>query len=845
MKNDNIYKVYIDNPQVSRVFDRNLELIGWIIPSKDKTIDLIKLAVNGKLYDAQYGMEKKGVLRAYSEFGDSALYSGFKGAIALEEGDNTVEILTSVKGKLQPVHSLEIYYSDEMQLEDYIIDDLTESAAQHRLLIDNKASYFHEDATEKIYEYAAGDPRLVCFYLPQFHPTALNDASWGKGFTEWNNVASGNPKFVGHEQPKLPTDLGYYDLRLDENMKSQIDMAKKHGIYGFCFYYYWFSGERTLDLPLNTFLKHKEWDFNFMICWANENWTKRWDGRDDDVIISQKYLEEDPLNFIKDVEHILLDDRYIKNDGKPLLAVYRGSEMGDPEVYISIWREYFKKHHKLELEIVTMLNFDQEDPRPSGFDGGVEFEPMTTTKYVINTKKHKLLNRYADFSSKSLDKFTGNVIQYADIVHKAGLYHDKFDFPTYKSVTPSWDNDARKKGAGTVFYGSNPLLYGHWLNKTLERETSKSQSPLVFINAWNEWAEGAMLEPNDLYGHAVLNKTTEVLSQYSNNETNTKNFSYGIKKNDNSSIAVVVHAYYLDELDYIVEHLNKINDNYDLIISTRFAYVDRLKKKFPYAVVVGVPNRGRDILPFLLLGRRIKDAGYQHILKLHSKQSKHRASKDGDLWFKSLISELLPSSNAVDEILITLKSDNNAFVGPRNHYISLEAYMSINSAYVDRIIEDIDLDIEYPKEEVGYFAGSMYWCNVSAIEAFIDRGFTPEDFEGEMKQLDGTLAHAIERTISMPAHVKTSSVYLSSEQGISRASQKDIRYDYEYAKQSYAIKDKGSLNVKPRDIKHELARTKYDLDRIQLSYSYRIGKAILYIPRKAKKLAKKIKNKVT
>lgn len=251
------------------------------------------------------------------------------------------------------------------------------NSVSHQNILEVNNEFFNEDESKEIYVRNKNDPRLISFYLPQFYPIPENDKSWGKGFTEWTNVRKAEPRFVGHQQPFLPLNDDYYDLRDPNVLEQQIRLAKQYGIFGFCFYHYWFSGKRLLDVPLDIFLQNKQWDFGFMICWANENWTKRWDGREEEIIIAQKYRDNDPLEFIKSVEHIIIDPRYIRNNNKPVLMVYRAPDLRDPLAYSNIWRKYLRDKYSIEIELVTTIGFDLVDPRSYGFDKALDFEPLT------------------------------------------------------------------------------------------------------------------------------------------------------------------------------------------------------------------------------------------------------------------------------------------------------------------------------------------------------------------------------------------------------------------------------------------------------------------------------------
>jgi glycosyltransferase involved in cell wall biosynthesis len=347
--------------------------------------------------------------------------------------------------------------------------------------------------------------KALAFYLPQFHAIPENDKWWGAGFTEWRNVPRGLPRFKGHFQPRVPRDLGYYELIGTDVIKKQVALAQNAGLYGFCFYYYNFNGHRLLEKPLDAYVGDPDISFPFCLMWANENWTRRWDGMEKDVLISQDYRTDDAPALVADLARYMHDPRYIRIQGRPVLFLYRADIIPDCAKTLIRWRALFKDEHGLEPLLIMSQTFGNNDPRPFGFDAAIEFPP------------HKFGNGLSRINHQieTLEPgFNTDVRSYDDLV-TASLADFPSEFPLVKTVVPSWDNDARKPGNGMVIHGSTPAKFQAWVEAIVTRiETAPVFGERLFcVNAWNEWCEGAYLEPDVHFGYAYLNAFSRGISK--------------------------------------------------------------------------------------------------------------------------------------------------------------------------------------------------------------------------------------------------------------------------------------------------------------------------------------------
>ncbi len=357
----------------------------------------------------------------------------------------------------------------------------------------------------------------IAIYLPQFHPIPENDQWWGKGFTEWTNVTKAKPCFKGHYQPHLPADLGFYDLRLEEARLAQEAMAREYGIHGFCYYHYWFNGKRMLHEPLNRKMQNSKEDLPFMLCWANENWTRTWDGLDKEVLLYQDYNDTDDIAHMKYLcQTYFADFRYIRHEGKPVFMVYRPHLFKDIKKTIRVWRDVARQNGIGELHIGYMQSWGVNDnPIDLGFDFASEFQPNfgnvplekeSLRGRIINKIQNKLKLKTLKIETKPKDR----IFEYEDFVNKQKMIAYKNNVSP--CITPMWDNSSRRKNNAIIFTNSTPEIYGSWLQHIIKKYPwHKNAEKYLFINAWNEWAEGNHLEPCQKWGKSYLEMTKSVL----------------------------------------------------------------------------------------------------------------------------------------------------------------------------------------------------------------------------------------------------------------------------------------------------------------------------------------------
>jgi len=655
-------------------------------------------------------------------------------------------LLLRVPGRLQPglYHSLKIIWrclplsvQHKTRIRQLLNIRITADQADHH----NIPTIVFDDTHEGYTEYHANPAinpavKLIAFYLPQFHPFPENDEWWGKGFTEWSNVAKAEKNYIGHYQPHCPIHNGYYDLRVPSVMEEQASLAKQYGIHGFSYYFYWFAGKILMDTPLEMMLANPKVDLPFCLTWANENWTRRWDGQENDVLIAQAHSDEDSLAFIQYLVKFFNDPRYIRINGRPVLIIYRASLIPDMAHTVNVWREEIKKHGFSDLYLICAQSFGILGPEAFGFDASVEFPPHTAKSYEIS---HQL--------TLTNPNFKGCIYSYEQVA-AAAVREKEPDYKLFRTAMLSWDNTARKQNQSHSFHGFSLMRYKQWLsalcsNMAHAQKYDKDEK-LVFINAWNEWAEGTHLEPDRKYGYGYLQATYDVVANYDESLRSDFKSPPAIRTN---KVAVMLHIHYFELWSEIKEKLAAMTPlGFDLFVTTtKKETIDLVLADYPMAVVELYDNRGRDVLPFIKMIDRVKEQGYSAVCKVHTKRSLHRV--DGDHIRMDLLGSLMGDEKSIRAIVERFESNSTlGMIIPERYLMAHNATnMADNRTGVATACEVLGIDFHHDV----FPAGSMFWFRP---EALADLSlFTSADFDIEHGLVDGTLPHTIERVFCLLA----------------------------------------------------------------------------------------------
>ncbi|MDP4286102.1 MAG: glycoside hydrolase family 99-like domain-containing protein [Bacteroidota bacterium] len=365
--------------------------------------------------------------------------------------------------------------------------------------------------------------RPLAFYLPQFHPIPENDQWWGKGFTEWTNVTKAKPLFKGHWQPRLPADLGFYDLRVSEVREAQAMLAKEYGIYGFCYWHYWFAGKRIIERPFMEMVESRKPDFPFCIAWANQSWTGTWHGlSQNQTLLEQTYPgEEDDRKHFYSLLDAFSDDRYIEVNDKKLVFIFRPMEIPAPKQFIELWQELAIKEGLKGFHFVGMhMPFDWQSAE-YGYNASIPgFFAQNNYKINKGNKQNPLFEKLKQgFKQKGINK-EPLIASYEKYVNR---YPElPLNSHQYPWIMTDWDNTPRAGEEGWLFDGSTPELFGQLCTKAFRATENKNEEEkIVILRSWNEWAEGNYLEPDQKFGTAYLEQLIKALQTYKQHLTGT------------------------------------------------------------------------------------------------------------------------------------------------------------------------------------------------------------------------------------------------------------------------------------------------------------------------------------
>lgn len=605
--------------------------------------------------------------------------------------------------------------------------------------------------------------KMLAFYLPQYHTFKENDEWWGEGFTEWVNVRKGEPRFDGHYQPRVPhKDIGYYSLEDIDTLKQQARLAKQHGIYGFCFYYYWFSGKRLMEKPVDMLLEHPEIDLPFCLCWANENWTRTWDGQAKNVLIGQEYSYEDDELFIKDIKKYVDDSRYIRIDGKPVIIVYNPGEIPDCEHTFKQWRRYAKEYGIGDILLWTCQTANHTAAElniEDYIDAEVEFPPHNTWKEQFGVR---------DVDLHGGSAFIYNYDKVVDYQIEKMEKESDTKVPIYRCCTMGWDNSARRKQNWFAYYGYSLKSLYKWVTSIVKtsKQRFEDKECFAFINAWNEWGEGTYLDPDCRYGYANINTVSKALFELPLedrfvvfNDSDEVKQCENLKTSD-AKIAVQIHMFYLDTMEEIVDNLNKIPYTFDCYISTDTeekkktisTYFDSICK-YNHCQVDIIQNRGRDVAPFLKQMKKVYSQ-YEYICHIHSKKT--RTNDHGNEWRTYIFDHLFGNEKYLSHIFAMFEENPKLGIVMPETYPVLEyqAEWGGNREGVAALLHKMGIDIELPELPV-FPVGDMFWMRSAAVKPIFDLDLSQADFPEEAGQVNETIAHQIERVW----------VYLAKSQG--------------------------------------------------------------------------------
>jgi lipopolysaccharide biosynthesis protein len=556
-------------------------------------------------------------------------------------------------------------------------------------------------------------------------------------------------------------------LRGIETQAAQVDLAKKYGIGGFCFYAYWVAGKPLREQPIRQYLDNPQLNLPFCLCWTNENWTRKWGNLENSVFIQKEQPAQDDIDFIKYWSDYLRDPRYIRIRGKPVLLHDRPSLLPNAKATARRWRKWCRENGIGEIYLVLMHSSDDLAPEEIDFDAAIEFEP---NNFGLPKRESSSLKLSQGLNGKLYDPSN---------LHDRGEAYSKTAYRKFPCVNPTLDNTTPERPYSNSPLNMTPSLFNRWLtnaaNFTLDN-MNQGDDNLVFVNAWPEWSEGAHLEPDRRFGYSWL-EAIRIAQLKANRPLNPANSEITV-----SNVAVLVHAFFLDVLDEILKYTALLPTEVRLFVTTPPAKARAVREALQntgrqYELFI-TTNRGRDVLPFVKIYPQLRAKGIEAVIKVHTKKSEHRI--DGDAWLRDILEKILTPS-ALASAIDTFNQDSRVgIIGPAGHYIPILTYLGSNRKTLSALATRLGLDDETVFSG-NFFAGTMFIARLSALDPLLSIAMNDLDFEPEAGQLDGTYAHAIERAFELSVRAAGYKSVESNDTGSDRNPSFANPNDYRFA----------------------------------------------------------------
>jgi lipopolysaccharide biosynthesis protein len=588
-------------------------------------------------------------------------------------------------------------------------------------------------------DFSKSKIKLFAFYLPQISHSVEKEVEVLNKTVGWAQVSNAISQYADHHQPQLPIELGFYDYRSAGVLKRQVSLAKQYGVSGFCFHHLWSAPNPPSGQPLNTFLADSSLDIQFCICWDTEKDSLQ----TRQLVRRAEPFSEDSAAFLSSIAPAFDDVRYQKVDLKPILIMSSDLNLTDPAKTVSDLQKFARQIGLPGLYLIALVLKNTRGWHECGFDA------------VINSPQSgfgTLRQKIAKEKELGDAKFAGRRFDYDELAKLPNNFNSP-DTVNFEAVTPSWDTEVLEPGMGTSLVDATPEAYAKWLTRAISATSQTGQAEkLLFINAWNAWSEGAHLEADQRYGYGYLHATASVLLNQlgaQNAETIRKINSTFVRRNE---AVVIAHIYYEDLIDSIFDsYLAPQATQCDLIVTVMndvsLDSLQKIKQKFDNCFIVQTPNRGRDIRPFVIAYRLAYDFGYLYACKIHTKKSLQR--HDGEKWRTSLLDSLMQSTESVANILKVFKTDHSlGLIVPSGWLYDLSSpnMYSGNVRWLNALLIRMGQEEIIGKYTIHFPAGSMYWFRVDALSQLLEETFVSiSEFELEAGQVDGTLAHTLER----------------------------------------------------------------------------------------------------